>query len=132
MAACHVADIDNRAFSYYPRLARLKTHCMARFDEETSAQQAAVITSLERTYFSRYFHDKVGVCFGCWLASLRIDRAKSCMQVSDLSITSIAFDVGYNNLWSFERAFRRCTGMTPRQYKNSVRPVGRDQLSQTC
>lgn len=122
MAECRATDINDRAFSYYPRLARLKAYCITHYDEEISLQQAADIAALERTYFSGYFHRKVGVCLGCWLASLRINHAKSCMQGSDLPITRIAFDVGYNNLWSFERAFRRCTGMSARQYKDSVRP----------
>jgi transcriptional regulator GlxA family with amidase domain len=122
MGQCRVAEINHRALSYYPRLARLKAYCIAHFDEEISLEQAARIAALERTYFSNYFHRKVGVCFGCWLTSLRIKQTRSSMESSDLSITRIAFNVGYKNLWSFERAFRRCTGMSARQYKVSVKP----------
>ena len=41
MGECRVAEINHRALSYYPRLARLKAYCIAHFDEEISLEQAA-------------------------------------------------------------------------------------------
>lgn len=122
MGHCRVDEINEHAFRYYRRLARVEAYCRGHFTEDVTLQQAADIAALERTYFSDYFHRKVGVCFGCWFTSLRVEEAKTRMRDSNAPITVIAHDVGYGSLGSFERAFKRCTGRTAREFKHDVRP----------
>lgn len=83
---------------------------------------AAEIAGLEEKYFSTYFHSKTGVRFRDWLANLRVSRAMEIIRDQDRPITRIAFDVGFRELRTFERAFRRFTGMTPQDFKNGVKP----------
>lgn len=110
------------AFAYYPRLKRLKDHVDQHYDEELSLAVAARITGLEKKYFSTFFHEKTGVCFKDWLAHVRIARALEMLKAQDVSITRTAFAVGFQDLRTFERTFKRCTGMTPSAYKRKVRP----------
>ena len=44
------------------------------------------------------------------------------LQRHDYTITEVAFAVGYQDLTTFERAFKRCTEMTPREFKAAARP----------
>ena len=122
MSHCRIEDINHHAFRYYRRLERVEGYCLENFRRDVTLQQAAEVAALERTYFSDYFHRKVGVCFGCWLTSLRIEEAKARLRESNDPITVIAYDVGYATLGAFERAFKRCTGMTAREFKEEVRP----------
>ena len=115
-------EVRDAAFAYYPRLGHLAAFCKEHHREDICLQQAADIVGLERTYFCTFFHQKVGVCFNCWLAILRIDDAKRRIRADNSSISSIAYDVGFNSLATFERTFKRCTGVTASQYKNWVRP----------
>jgi len=103
-------------------LGRLAAFCQVHYDEQISLQRAANIVGLERTYFCTFFHQKVGVSFNSWLATLRIDAAKRRIRADHRSISCIAHDVGFNSLATFERTFKRCTGITASQYKNQVRP----------
>jgi xylan 1,4-beta-xylosidase len=122
MADCRPENINEQAFVYYRRLRRVNRYCSQHFSEDIALRTVADLAALESTYFSKYFHDKVGVCFNCWLSLLRITEAKRLLRTSDCLISTVAVDVGFKNLTSFERAFKRCTGETPSDFKR------RDQM----
>ena len=51
------------------------------------------------------------------LKSLRMSRAEKTLSGTDLRISEVALMVGYANPTVFSRAFKRWTGMSPRQYR---------------
>ncbi len=110
------------AFQYYPRLHKVKEHVERHLSEDISLAAAAEVAGLEQKYFSTFFHAKTGVCFKGWLTHLRVNRAIELMRSRNHPITDIAFAVGFHDLRTFERAFKKHTGKTPRAYKKSVRP----------
>ena len=110
------------AMIYYPRLRRVRDYVEHNYSDDISLCEAARIAHLEEKYFSTYFHRKTGICFKAWLAQVRIGHAKSMMEQENCSITEVAFAVGFRDLRTFERSFKRYTDMTPRAFKNSVRP----------
>ena len=77
---------------------------------------------MEPRYFSKFFHDKAGICFKDWLASVRVARAKEMMAASNVTIAQTARSVGFGDLRTFERNFKKHAGMTPREFKETVRP----------
>ena len=110
------------AFTYYRRLKKVKEFVEQNLSEEISLGTAAKIAGLEEKYFSAFFHQKIGICFRDWITHTRVNRAKELLRARNDSITDIAFAVGFRELRTFERAFKRCTGKTPRVFKRSVRP----------
>lgn len=115
-------NIDDRIFSFNPRLGKVKQFVDANLTEPVSLDRVAGVAGLEKTYFSKYFREKTGVCFRNWLSTVRVNRAMEIMTSRDLSITEIAFAVGFQDLRTFERAVERCTGLSPRAVKNRLRP----------
>jgi AraC-like DNA-binding protein len=113
---------NGKAFDYYPRLERLREHVEQTYSEPIPLGKAAGIAALEKSYFSSYFHAKVGITFTDWLRQVRVKKAMQLMQARDLSVTEIAYEVGFGDLRSFERAFKKHTRMTPIEFKKSVRP----------
>lgn len=118
----HRLEAHDSAFGYYPALQRVKEYVETNLEEEISLEMAARVAGLEEKYFSAFFRRRTGVGFKAWLTELRIQRAKDMLRERDHRITSVAFSVGYRDLRTFERAFKRHTGMTPRSFKASVRP----------
>ena len=110
------------AFSYYVRLGRLRRFVEIHYADPISLALAAEVATMEPRYFSKFFHDKTGVCFKDWLASVRVGRAKEMMASSNYTITQTAFSVGFGDLRTFERNFKKHAGMTPREFKETVRP----------
>lgn len=114
--------IHSAAFDYYSRLERLKRFVDEHYTEDLPLSAAARVAGLEQTYFSKFFHEKTGVCYHEWLTWVRVSRAIELMRTRNLPITEIAFAVGFGDLTTFERACRRCTGSTPMTLKKRLRP----------
>jgi two-component system response regulator YesN len=91
--------------------------------EEISLKKAARIAGLEKKYFSTFFHRKVGVGFKHWLTHIRIVRAMDLMKAEDYTVSEVAYSTGFKDIRSFERAFKKYTKRTPRDFKNAVRPM---------
>lgn len=51
--------------------------------------------------------------------SVYIELAYAYLESDDISIKEIAWSLGYNDVGNFYRAFKRWTGLTPKQYKLS-------------
>ena len=111
---------NGEVFDYYPRLNRLRQYVEQSYSEPISLETAAGIAALERSYFSSYFRAKVGITFTEWLRHVRIEKAMELMKAGDFSITHIAYEVGFGDLRTFERAFKQYTRRTPREFKKSV------------
>ena len=122
MSICTTKAVKVAAFSYYPSLRRLEEYCLEHYEQYIDLAQAAELCALERTYFCTFFHEKVGVCFKCWLGLLRVEQAKQLIKTKNLAISRIGLDVGFKSLSSFERTFKRATGRTPFDYKQLHKP----------
>ncbi len=90
--------------------------------EPLSLQGVAAIAGMEATYFSTFFHKKMGLRFWDWLTRYRIEKAKVAIASDDRSITNIALSVGFGDITSFERAFKKIVGLTAIEYRKRVRP----------
>lgn len=113
--------IRQRAFELYDRLAQVRAFCEANLAEKITLSSAAEVAGLEYTYFSSFFHNTVGVRFGDWLRYLRVLKAQGMIRESKYSISRVAVECGFNNVRTFQRAFKRVTGVTPRQYRRESR-----------
>ncbi len=113
---------NGEVFDYYPRLKRLREYVEQNYSERIPLEKAAQIATLESSYFSSYFRAKVGITFTDWLRQVRISKAMELLKARDFSITHIAYEVGFGDLRTFERAFKKHTRMTPREFKKTVAP----------
>lgn len=75
------------------------------------------IFHIHNTHLSRLFSEKFNIGMHQYLTNLRINKAKELLKDSSEKIDNIAIAVGYNNIYSFSRAFKRITGTTPRQFR---------------
>ena len=98
---------NGKAFDYYPCLNRLRQYVEQSYSEPISLKKAPGIAALESSYFSSYFHAKVGTTFIEWLRQVRVEKAMQLMQARDLSVTEVAYEVGFGSLEAFERAFKQ-------------------------
>ncbi len=114
--------INEYAFDYYFSLRKVRTYVEGHYSKRLDIGHLAGIACMEKKYFSRFFHRKVGITFSRWLAYYRVCRAMKMMEEADFSITKVGYAVGFEDLRTFERAFKRVANLTPRQFKMRVRP----------
>ena len=91
-------------------LPQLSPHAKA------SASNVAQKLAFSGRTLSRKLHDE-GVAFAEILDETRAALAKRYLAERDLSVSEIAWLLGYGEVSSFTHAFKRWTGMTPRQFR---------------
>ena len=72
---------------------------------------------------SRIINTEGKANFNDFLNEFRIDHFKNLLDDDQLSIEGMAFESGFKSKTSFYRAFKKSTGQTPLQYKNSQKEV---------
>jgi transcriptional regulator GlxA family with amidase domain len=95
------------------RLLRAKDHMDVASHEEWPVQRLARVSRVSPAHFARSFKDAFGVPPHRYLLTRRIERAKSMLRDTRLSITDIAFQTGWKSLGTFGRIFRDITGESP-------------------
>ncbi|GEM_PF-2981578 len=113
---------NERLFSYYPALGRVRKYVQENCSEPITLSQVADVAAMETTYFSAFFHQKVGLTFTDWLRRFRIANAMAMLASENYSVCEVAFAVGFNDLRTFGRAFKRYTRLTPTEYKRLTGP----------
>jgi two-component system response regulator YesN len=98
---------------------RAKAFIRAHYTEELSLEKAADYVHLNAYYFSKIFKQQTGETFIDYLTSLRIGRAKELMAQGGYSQKEICYLVGYNDPNYFSRVFKKVTGLTPTEYRES-------------
>jgi transcriptional regulator GlxA family with amidase domain len=91
---------------------------------ERGALQAVVGHSRipERT-LKRRFKQATGTTLIEHLQNLRIEEAKRLLEAGETAVDEISFAVGYEDPSFFRRLFKRCTSLTPSQYRRMFAPV---------
>jgi len=68
---------------------------------------------------SRIFNQEVGMSISEYITECRVERAMDLLAATNLTITEIGAQVGYNYPAYFTKAFRDKVGLTPHQYRNT-------------
>ena len=84
-----------------------------------SIEQLSHEVALSPYYLIRLFRRTYQQTPHQYLRQLRIARAKELLSSSDLSITEICADVGFESLGSFSAVFRKLVGLSPSAYRRS-------------
>jgi transcriptional regulator GlxA family with amidase domain len=95
------------------RLLRAKDRMDAASDEEWPVRRLARVSGVSEAHFARSFKQAFGLPPHRYLLTRRIERAKTLLRDTDLSITEIAFQTGWESLGTFGRTFRDITGESP-------------------
>lgn len=93
-----------------------------RFHLEQELTLETICTAIHcSTYeLSRKFKKETGQSLTDYINTLRIYEAISIMENQNLSITDIAYMVGFNDVNYFTKVFKRWKGMTPSSYRKQL------------
>jgi AraC-like DNA-binding protein len=78
-----------------------------------SLEDVAGVASLSPCYFSRVFKTTTGMSFPAYVNEVRIARAENLMANSAATIADIALECGFENLRTFNRAYRQARSTAP-------------------
>jgi two-component system response regulator YesN len=89
------------------------------YNEAVSLKEIAALVHLNPNYFCQLFKAETGENFSNYLTSLRLKKAEELLKNTDLRAYEIAEKIGYPNLSYFSRIFKKYTGKSPFEYRNS-------------
>ena len=76
--------------------------------------------NMSRMQLHRKLKALTGESPGEFLRRFRLERAKQLLSVRGAHISDVCFQVGYNSVSNFSRAFREANGITPSEFVNSI------------
>lgn len=101
------------------KLQQITEYVNEHLHEEVKLIELAAIAQISPYHFLRLFKQSTGLTPHQYILQRRIDKAKYLLQESKLSITDIAFRVGFCDQSHLTRCFKRLLGMTPKQFQSA-------------
>jgi AraC family transcriptional regulator len=111
-----VDEVFDRWRSRFERAASLLSR---RLDDPPSLAELASAAAVSPFHFHRIWRALTRETVGQTVLRLRLEASQELLLVKDTSVTETATALGFGTPQSFARAFRRHTGLTPSEHRNS-------------
>lgn len=111
-----VIDIHNRLKEL---MNKEKIYC----ESELSLSTLAAKLNVHPNYLSQVINEKEGKSFFDYINALRVEEFKRLIalpQSSRFTLMSLAFDCGFNSKSSFNKNFKKVTGLSPSEYSTKI------------
>ncbi len=118
----YTSQIPSLSMQDEKRVVKLKMvlkYIRENFANDITLDDMAAISGFSYKYFCKFFKDMTGTTPVSYLMRYRIERAARKLLSSDLSVTQIAFDCGFNDLSYFIRTFKAFKSLSPKEYRKS-------------
>lgn len=96
------------------------------YRENLSIPQIAKEVSVNPVYLNKLFKLSTGKTISEYLNYYRIEESKSLLLGPDATVASVSAGLGYNDVRSFIRFFKKFTGVTPKDFRQQNLPEGRN------
>ena len=97
----------------YPAVEYIKNH----LDKKLTMSEMAQLCRISQSYFSRMFTTTVGENFTNYVNRQKTQRAKKLLRDTYKSVTQISTELGYGDVSTFIRLFKRFEGVTTQVYR---------------
>lgn len=110
-------ELNGNAQELQERIKRAIAFMEEHYGDGISLKQIARAAFLSYYHFCRLFRKQMGITCSRYLSILRIKKAKELLSQTELSVTEICYEAGFNSLTHFERVFKKLEGTTPSAYR---------------
>jgi AraC-like DNA-binding protein len=101
-------------------MGRLQEYIVTHVNRELSLPMVAAVMNMSKSTFSRFLKSTTGMNFTDYLLDFRINMAVRLLKEETL-IADIVEQCGFNSVSYFYRVFKKKKGLTPVEYRNSLR-----------
>lgn len=113
------SDQDTRAQSIIKKIQKHIEDNLDDADELTLARLADLVY-FNQSYLSRLFKQVTGFNFSEYISEARMRKSKELLRRHDMRIREIAESVGFSSATNFARFFKKYSGVTPQEYRDSL------------
>lgn len=97
-------------------IKRILAYCVEHYTEPISLEILAKELYLNKYYISRVFQERMNIGYKDFINKLRVEHACGMLEKGS-SVTETAYASGFSSVRTFNRAFQKYMGMSPREYK---------------
>ncbi len=91
------------------------------YARQPGIDETAAVAGFSTAYFSRLFKKQLGQSYSSYLRAICLKHVKDQLLNSDLSVTDIALECGYEYPGNLTAQFKAATGMTPLEFRKKNR-----------
>lgn len=117
-----VPEADFAAFLFnltLPRRKNIKEFIEENYDKPLKIEDYAYLTGRSLSSFRRDFKSAYNATPQVWIKQKRMEKAVQLLDAQNISVTQLAYEVGYENISYFIQEFKGHTGLSPKQYSLS-------------
>ena len=104
-----------------PIINRVLQYVTENLSSSISIKQFAEQTKMNATYIGRLFKDEMGMYFSDYVCLTRINKAKTLLETTTLSVGDIARQVGIYDVSYFTQCFKKQERLSPMKYRQQKR-----------
>ncbi len=104
---------------YQQRVNRVVEYIRLHLSEEIDLRRLAGISAFSPYHFHRILTAYLGEPVGEFIVRTRLETAARLLRYTELSVSEIAYRVGYDTPSSLSKAFRKSFGISPRMFKTN-------------
>ncbi len=86
---------------------------------------------INRTYLTTLFKKKTMMSPQEYLMQVRMDRSRALLQDTDIPVSAVAREVGYDDQLAFSKIFKKKFGISPAQYRKKCRTEASEAIEKT-
>lgn len=99
------------------QISEVVEYITANYANQFALIDIAKRVGMSESRFSRYFRRATGNTFTDFVNRLRVNRACQLLMETDQYVSTICYNVGFNNIANFNRRFMELKGMTPSDFR---------------
>ena len=100
-----------------PTLIKITRYIEENYTSQISLQTLASHFSLSKQYIMRLFREQFGVTVTHYINEVKLRKSLDLLTFHSLSISEVAYAVGFSSLYYFDRLFKKTYALTPSEYQ---------------
>jgi AraC-like DNA-binding protein len=99
------------------KASKVTKYILDNIDRKLTVEELANFANLQPESFCRWFKKQVGSSFITFVNRARVESAFQLLHQTDLNISQIAYQSGFETLAHFNRTFKKIKNQTPREVR---------------
>lgn len=112
-----VEEIKAKSIEASNVVFQIKDFLIKNLTEEITLNSLAEHLGLSKNHCSKIIQEKTTLSFTEYLNHLRVKSAENLLIDTDKAIFEICYEAGFNSIQSFNRNFKKYSGVSPSQYR---------------
>ncbi len=118
----YAQECKNEKYPIENAIEKVEQYLLLHYSETMDIHTLADVSGYSTTWINHHFKGKFGTTPMNYLTDIRLRKAKQLLCMSEgeqMNISEIAYAVGYKDALYFSKAFKKSTGVSPKQYRNA-------------